>query len=326
MPYIPKEEVERAKQMDLLTYLKNYEPYELKHIKGNTYRLVSHDSIELSNGKWMWWSEGIGGISAVDFLIKVRGMKFTDAVETILGNVQYKAPEYYKPVPVEKKSLYIPERYDPPEKALNYLVNERGLDEDVMIDLYFEKGLWYETDKYHSVAFVGKDIDDNKKLVTIRGIGSDFRNTTTGSDRRYPVRYVSDKVRNNVVHIFEAPIDMFSYMTLMKQMGTDYQQHNFLALCGIYQPKEKIEDSAVPIGLTQYLKDYPFTKTVCLHFDNDKAGIKAAEALQIVVGKLGLNVINQPPPPGYKDCNDFLLKGSVAVLDRKKPDLTMEGR
>ena len=28
---------------------------------------------------------------------------------------------------------------------------------------------------------------------------------------------------------------------------------------------------------------------------------------------MGLNVINQAPPEGYKDCNDFLLKGSALL-------------
>ena len=38
MPYIAPEVVREVKQMDLLTYLKNYEPYELVHFSGNTYR------------------------------------------------------------------------------------------------------------------------------------------------------------------------------------------------------------------------------------------------------------------------------------------------
>ena len=31
MPYIPPQVVQEVKRMDLLTYLKNYEPYELVH-------------------------------------------------------------------------------------------------------------------------------------------------------------------------------------------------------------------------------------------------------------------------------------------------------
>lgn len=75
MPYIAPEVVQEAKRMDMLTYLKNYEPYELVHFSGNTYTTKTHDSLKISNGKWMWWSRGIGGRSAVDYLIKVRGLE-----------------------------------------------------------------------------------------------------------------------------------------------------------------------------------------------------------------------------------------------------------
>ena len=73
MPYVAPEVVQRVKQIDLLTYLKTYEPYELVHFSGNVYTTRSHDSLKISNGKWMWWSRGIGGRSALDYLIKVEG-------------------------------------------------------------------------------------------------------------------------------------------------------------------------------------------------------------------------------------------------------------
>lgn len=76
MPYIPPEVVQEVKRMDLLTYLKNYEPYELVHFSGNTYTTRTHDSLKISNGKWMWWSRGIGGRSALDYLIKVKDYSF----------------------------------------------------------------------------------------------------------------------------------------------------------------------------------------------------------------------------------------------------------
>ncbi|MCM1103009.1 MAG: topoisomerase, partial [Clostridium sp.] len=75
MPYIAPEVVQEAKRMDLLTYLKNYEPFELVHFSGNTYTTKTHDSLKISNGKWMWWSRGIGGrqIRVVSYL-KSRGI------------------------------------------------------------------------------------------------------------------------------------------------------------------------------------------------------------------------------------------------------------
>ena len=61
MPYIPPEVVAQAREMDLLTYLRNYEPHELVHFGGNTYCTREHDSLKISNGKWYWFSRGIGG-------------------------------------------------------------------------------------------------------------------------------------------------------------------------------------------------------------------------------------------------------------------------
>ncbi len=76
MPYISPSVVQEVKRIDLLTYLKNYEPYELVHFSGNTYTTRTHDSLKISNGKWMWWSQRIGGRSALDYLIKVKDYSF----------------------------------------------------------------------------------------------------------------------------------------------------------------------------------------------------------------------------------------------------------
>ena len=67
MPYIPPEVVARAREMDLLTYLRTYEPQELVHFGGSTYCTREHDSLKISNGKWCWFSRGIGGYSALDY-------------------------------------------------------------------------------------------------------------------------------------------------------------------------------------------------------------------------------------------------------------------
>jgi hypothetical protein len=74
--------------MDLLTYLQNYEPQELIHVSGGTYCTREHDSLKISNGKWNWFSRGIGGKTALDYLIKVKDYSFLEAVETILGGRQ----------------------------------------------------------------------------------------------------------------------------------------------------------------------------------------------------------------------------------------------
>ena len=77
--------IEQARQMDLLSYLQRYEPDNLKHVARNVYCTREHDSLKISNGKWYWWSRGFGGVSALDYLIKVKEYSFVEAVEALAG-------------------------------------------------------------------------------------------------------------------------------------------------------------------------------------------------------------------------------------------------
>jgi hypothetical protein len=61
MPYVTPDQIERVKQMNLLTYLQYYEPQELVRFSGNVYITHTNDSLKITNGKWCWWSHNIGG-------------------------------------------------------------------------------------------------------------------------------------------------------------------------------------------------------------------------------------------------------------------------
>ena len=155
MPYVAPEVVQRVKQIDLLTYLKTYEPSELVHFSGNVYTTRSHDSLKISNGKWMWWSRGIGGRSALDYLIKVRGYDFVQAVQTIAEQAAIQPPVS---VPAEKKTekkLILPKPYRYQTYAVSYLQN-RGIDME-LIRYCLKTGQIYESENYHNVVFVGMD-------------------------------------------------------------------------------------------------------------------------------------------------------------------------
>ena len=106
MPYIPPDIVAKAREMDLLTYLKNYEPQELVHFGGNTYCTREHDSLKISDGKWCWFSQGIGGKSALDYLIKVKGILFMQAVEKIVGQTRIKSPVFVSEEKETKTYVY----------------------------------------------------------------------------------------------------------------------------------------------------------------------------------------------------------------------------
>ena len=96
MPFYDSEAIERARQVDLLTYLQTCEPQELVHVSGNVYCTKTHDSLRISNGKWCWFSRGIGGYSALDYLIKVKGIPFALAADLILGREADKQTVFFR--------------------------------------------------------------------------------------------------------------------------------------------------------------------------------------------------------------------------------------
>ena len=94
--------LERVRQIDLLSYLREFEPSNLVKVKGtsNVYCTAEHDSLKISNGKWYWWSRGFGGYSALDYLIKVEEYDFVEAVEILTGQTMAE----WKPPPAPKKN------------------------------------------------------------------------------------------------------------------------------------------------------------------------------------------------------------------------------
>ena len=315
MPYIEPEVILEAKQMDLLTYLQNYEPQELQHVSGNIYCTKTHDSLRISNGKWCWFSQGIGGKSALDYLIKVNGLPFMDAVESILGQAAIKSPVFAPKEKEKPKVLLLPKASQSFTRAVSYLEG-RGIDFE-LIDYCVKTGRVYESTPYHNVVFVGFDKGDTARYATLRGIGTDFKGEANGSDKHYSFARPSQK-QVETLHLFESAIDTLSYATLLKQYGRPWQRENLLSLAGIYQPKKVIEESRVPAALTRFLEDYPQIKTITLHLDNDTPGRMAARAIMTIMPK-DYTVFNKPPPHG-KDFNDYLL----AHLKSRQEERTYE--
>lgn len=314
MPYIAPEVVQEVKRMDLLTYLKNYEPFELVHFSGNTYTTKTHDSLKISNGKWMWWSRGIGGRSALDYLIKVRDYTFMEAVETLAGLEGVQSPV---PLPAEKqteKKLLLPEPYRHQTRMVAYLTG-RGIDRELM-DFCLRTGRVYESKRYHNAVFVGKDREGKPRYAALRGMGTDFIGDVSGSDKNYSFSIpAEDKSRE--VHLFESAIDLLSYATLRKMDGQNWRTEHLLSLAGVYQPAKKIEQSKVPAALSRFLKEHLEVQGIVFHLDNDWTGRMATEAIRTVLpGKYRTEDV---PPKKGKDCNDELcIRLGIGRTVRKK--------
>lgn len=317
MPYIPPDVVAKAREMDLLTYLKNYEPQELVHFGGNTYCTRTHDSLKISNGKWCWFSRGIGGYSALDYLIKVKEIPFTEAVEAIMGNAAV-LPPVYEPAPKQEKSkvLLLPKVNRCATHAALYL-HRRGIDYE-LINFCINTGRLYESTPYHNVVFVGMDSSGTARYANQRGIGSDFIGDANGSDKHYSFG-IPAVTESDTLHLFESAVDLLSYGTLLKLHGREWRKDNLLSLAGVYKPKKQISESTLPAALVRYLDEYPHIRKVVLRLDNDLAGKLAAETIKTLLPKkYAVEVAVRLSPQG-KDYNDCLcMRLGLPITKRKE--------
>lgn len=303
MPYVTPEQIERAKQMDLLTYLQYYEPNELVHFSGNVYSTRTHDSLKISNGKWCWWSHGIGGRSALDYLIKVRGLTLPEAVIQIDGQATITPPAQSKvQKSIEPKKLLLPKKNENNDRVIAYLMG-RGIHSDI-IDYCIRTGRLYESRDYHNAVFVGFDRQGTPQYATLRGTTNRrYMGEANGSNKHFSFSIPTSKQCCRL-NLFESAIDLLSYGTLKLLSDRDWQLENCLSLAGIYRPKKNIEESTPPAALMQYLKDFSYIEDIVLHLDNDIPGRLAAKAIQTILPSR-YTVCDEPPKRG-KDYNDYL--------------------
>ena len=309
MPYVSQDDVRQAKQMDLLTYLQSYEPQELVPLSGGTYCTREHDSLKISNGKWHWFSRGVGGRSALDYLIIVQEYTFPEAVETILGRAAIQPPVFAAPKPSHEKKLLLPPLNENTDAVVKYL-RGRGIDREI-IDHCIAHGLLFETKPYHNAMFVGYDHTGKARYAALRGTMGDFKGEAEGSDKHYSF-VMADRPDADYVHLFESAIDAMSYGTLLKITGRDWQQAPLLSLAGVYKTTR---ENMVPLALQRFLDDHGGINTLLLHLDNDEIGRGAAQG---IIRDLGdrYRVIDSPPPDA-KDVNDYLVR-RIARQQRKE--------
>ena len=302
MTRISRKALERAREMDLLTYFMMFEPEELIRISNNNYTIREHRSLKISNGKWMWWSHGFGGRSALDFLIKVRDVPFRDAVTIIIEEKEYKTPLFIAKTPTEKeKKLMLPERNLTDNRVISYL-RSRGIDSE-LIKTCIKKGMLYE-DIFYNCVFVGFDENGKPRYASTRATDgkSDEKREASGSDKQYSFRIMHPSY---TLHVFEGAIDLLSYMTLTKLTDGKWTRDALVSLGGVAVSKCNNCTLKLPIALQSATDDMTDLKKIVLHLDRDEAGRAASkEIMTALQGKY--EVLDQPPKYG-KDYNDYLI-------------------
>ena len=291
--YIPPEMVKEIKKMDLLTYFKNYEPNELVRDSRTQYSTKTHSSLKISNGYWNYFNGGFGGKNAVDYVEKMLAYEFPESIEYIIKKMNGRVPVY---VPQAEKrnnvTLILPEKNDNANRVKQYL-NSRGIDNEI-IQKCIEKHLSYEEKHYHNAVFVGYDEMGNARYAGCRATNeSKFKSDATGSSKQYSFKLESYK-KTDKIFIFEGAIDALSYATLFKLYGQNWEDKTFISLAGVYQPAKIIEQSKVPVAISNYLEKHPEVTKIYLCLDNDEAGRNATNALKTVMSDK-YEIIDRPP-------------------------------
>ena len=317
MPYLTHETIEEAKRVDLLTYLKKENPLDLVSLGNSGYCLRSHDSLKISNGLWQWFSRGIGGRSALDYLIKVEGYPFRDAVIKLSGFFSSSGPVFESQDQEQSKksgrTLILPERYKNNDRVYTYLTEGRGIDPEI-ISAFIHAGDIYENRavngkngrEYINAVFIGRDEEGAARQASIRGIYSGFKAEAPGSDKSFSFS-AGAKNGSGPVHIYESAVDLLSYLTLLKKYGGEPYKDHHISLSGVSMQSADAGKRRLPLSLGRFLMGHPEIKDAVLHLDNDTAGREASAALISALSDKGISAVDAPPGSG-KDVNDHLLE------------------
>ena len=315
MPYIPFTEEQKAlaNSVDLTDFLMLRG--EKLERAGREYKLIysdgsgSHDSITIRGSTWFDHKNQVGG-GAIKFMQYHYGMDFPTAVQELLGqkiqnnypvephkNVSQKMEKELSVRPTEvplgtvtHKEFRLPEANENMHRVFAYLIKQRFIAPDI-ISFFAKSHTLYEDKEHHNAVFVGVDEDGVPRQAHKRGtatFGKSFRQTVEGSDTKYSFSHFG---KSEKLFIFEAPIDMLSYLTLNPQ---EWQNHSYIAMNGVYEN-----------AVLTALKGHSNLSEIVICTDNDIGGIDAADRLRNILQENGYSDVNRLLPE-FKDWNEVL--------------------
>lgn len=151
--FIRKSVLEKVRTLSAFDYLNNYHPSLLVKNGKKDYYHREHDSLHFSNGKWYWWSQGVGGTTALDYLIAVEGYDFKEACNYLASLMNISAPvvTYYHKK--ETKPFELPEKDKNNNLVIRYLCETRKIYREI-VDYFISKGMLYQSANFRNAVFV----------------------------------------------------------------------------------------------------------------------------------------------------------------------------
>ena len=283
--HFTKEQRELARRTDLANFLISRGEKVKK--SGSEYEWLDGSQKVTIRGHLWYHQYKLKGGDAVDFVRRFYNKNYAEAVEMLLNNCDGQIVNL-QTTEREQKPFILPPRNDRMSRVFSYLLLTRGIDKDVLFEFVKNKMI-YESAYYHNAVFVGYDSSGKPRHAHKRGTvtSNPYKGNVAGSQPEYSFHFngTSDKM-----FLFEAPIDMLSYISKHKE---NWQEHSYAASCSV---SDRV--------LFQCLKDNPNIKNVYLCFDNDEAGQVANKR---IADKLNsMNIKSEILIPIHKDWNEDL--------------------
>lgn len=284
--HFTEEQKAQARRTDIVSLLKSQG--ETVKRSGSEYEWKDGSAkITIRGNLWYHQYDRVGG-DAIDFVRRFYNKSYPEAMEYLLGNcngVLIISP----PVVKEKKPFELPKPYRNMDRVKNYLHYVRGIDEDI-IETFANENMIYESADYHNAVFVGYDRNGVPRHAHKRGTGqtSTFKGNVDSCIPEYSFHWNGT---SNKIYLFEAPIDMLSFISMHKE---NWKNHSYAASCSV---SDRV--------LFQCLKDYPYIEKVYLCLDSDEPGQTAADRISTKLFTLGIE--SEILVPIHKDWNEDLL-------------------
>lgn len=281
--YFTKEQKERARNTDLVQFLRN-QGEKLKR-SGSEYEW--HDGSEkvtIRGNLWFNQYDQEGG-DAIDFIRRYYNKDYPEAVAFLLGQEGGQIIHSFS-AEKEPKILIPPKPNSNLRRTYAYLLLNRCIDRDVL-NTFLHNRMIYEEEGTHNAVFVGYDTEGKPQHYHKRGTltGSTFKGNESGSIPEYSFQW---RGKSDKIYLFESPIDMMSFISMYKD---HWQDNSYAASCCV---SDRV--------LFQCLKDNPKLKTVYLCLDNDEAGYKANRRIAEKLKDMGMSC--EILTPIHKDWNE----------------------
>lgn len=283
------EQLQRASGIDIVAMLQR-QGEKLKK-QGRVYRWMRYDSTVIDRNRWYRHSREIGG-GPIQFMQHFYGMDFVEAVKYLLDGEEGAELVQASRTPEPKLPFTPPKLSKNMHRTFAYLIKTRKIDADIVQHFVNEKKI-LETEGYHNVAFCGYDEKGEMKQMHLRSTlpGNRFFMDIDGSDKQYYFRHIGT---NSDVYVFEAPIDMLSYITMNRE---NWQESSYVCLGGV----------AID-ALKNILSTNEQISKVYMCVDRDDAGNKTVKRIGDELNEMGYEW--ERIFPENKDWNEYLTAGS----------------